>query len=251
MDRRWGEVMRQLPASCTRVGVTAFQYFWTINDVKHFLETLPPQVRRLECGTRDRWAAPYLVDARFEELDLRRITVDLALAQELAQQLELNQPVRVRLGSVRGRDALERLRPWARLGGSGDAALVHEGSGAIQLLPRVDLERLQRRNGVITARAQLQRVVPEAHGFELRDGLMRVIHGDQLVRHGNGHWTARVRPFDRDSIPADADVADFFPELPLSIDGAPVGLEPVPLRNDARIELAGQPYRFVERLSGA
>jgi hypothetical protein len=102
----------------------------------------------------------------------------------------------------------------------------------------VDLERLQRRNGVITARGQLDRSVPETHGFESREGVVTVIHGDQLVRHGRGHWTARV------------EIEDLYPELPISIDGLSVGVEPVPLRNDARIELDGQPYRFIQHLSG-
>jgi hypothetical protein len=184
---------------------------------------------------------PWLLHDRFDEVDLRVLAVDVPLADALARRLAIHTRVRVRLGSVTGRDVLVRLGERAVVGGTDDAALVNEGSGAIILLPRASLEALQRRSGLIPARAQLKRSLIETFGVGRHNGMMVATGGDLLVRHGEGKWSARLRPPGRE----DAQV------ISLSLDGRAIGVEPVSFSSGALFDLNGERYRFVEHIASA
>ena len=160
--------------------------------MKRFLDTLPPQVKRIECGARDRWAA-LLVDRRFEELDLRRIT-DRSRSRRGAGSAARVEPKRPRrLGSIK-RSRRARAAEYAAIVGSrDDAARSARGHRSGSCLLRRTAEQLQRRAAVITAKAQLRRSVPRRMASHVPRWAWSSTRGDQLVRHGEGHWTRESR----------------------------------------------------------
>ena len=231
IGRRWHEAMKQLPATCQRFMVHASGFKG--DDAKRVLAGIPEQVKTLRFSARLGTEPASLVSDQFEWVDLREVIATPELAVKLTRALELHPRTRLRLGTVSDGEVLARLGARAVVGGQGDARLVNEQTGAVVLFERASLESLQRRYGVVTARAQVARRLPESFGVTSVDSLLyaRSWIGSVLARRADGSWWIRAE----EDAPA------------LALDSGPLGHEPVALRDGARLRINDQPWRFVER----
>ncbi len=222
--------------------------FWT-----RLVNRLPPSCRRLELDTRlfnpdelqavatqlpDRFSELRLTsfsDAVLERLGPRLTTLELACAVEEAELRRLDRLAprcEVIVHGVATDACLSS--PRVRLGRPGDGVFTSPETGAACVLSRTTLDVLQRSFGVVGARAQLSRTVPEAWwlrtvpvgvGLEAAPGL----GSSDVMRHPDGSWTI--------SSARNANTR-------IEVDRGTTSTGPTPLLEGMRVHFSAQPWRF-------
>jgi len=228
------QVFANLPLSCTTLRLDAYG-MCTASDGEAAVASLPRGIRRLRLRGRYGTVIDGFVRDPRLEVDLRRWQW-------------ADSPYRT-AATIVSYVADARVIRDARIGLAGDAALLQRSTRALTVVERVDLLRLQARHDIISAQAQVERLIPEGFDLitsdhlptELRNRLppLRVGSGtgSQLMRRGDGTWTiAAFAPSDMEGAP---------PALRVCVGGAP--LEPgkiAPLPDEAPLMLNDEPYLF-------
>ncbi|MFT3709011.1 MAG: hypothetical protein QM817_15295 [Archangium sp.] len=227
LSRRWREAAARLPPTCRTLVLHADTY--ASGDAELLLSRLPASLVRLRLVPGWMPVLEEFVSDRLEVLDLRSVRLTESRAKQLASFMHATRRVRLVLGDVS--TALEDLGPRISVGEPGDARLIDDSSGSIRLLERSPGWALQRRFGVISALAQLERRVPEIWGVGTNAQAIGWA-GDTFTRHVDGSWSVRQRPTAHESFPA------------VLVDGAPPAEQIVPLANGARVVIEGKAWRF-------
>lgn len=225
-------VLAALPPTCHTVEIAANGFS---NDAHTLLGLLPPQVEVLRPFTRYGADLSNFIGDSVRWVDLRLAPLHSKNIDLLERALQAHPSVQVRLGDVSDARLLERLAGRCTVGGPDDAALIDEASGAVVIIERAPLEALQRRFGVIAARAQLTRSLPE--WFDVSESPTgvhcRSFGGSALLRRGDGSWWVRNEPQEWARAPM------------LALEGEPLGTGPaVPLVEGARLQVGVRRFRF-------
>lgn len=234
--RRWKVAMRSLPKTCRTLQLHA----WVQNtgDVPAMIEGIPEQLEVLRVVPHLELDPTMFVSDRFAWVDLRAVTVTPQLARMLGYALRTQLRVKVRVGTVEQRSSLARLGERVVLGAPDDAALIEDAAGgASSLLERWTLEQLQQRYGIVSARAQVLRELPETY----RLGKNSRGFGDTaswtsdavITRNSEGWWVHATG--------APGATPSF------ALNGARLGEEPVALKDGDRLTFNERSFRFVSR----
>lgn len=236
MRRRWKAAMPYLPPSCRTLELHSWVQL--TDNLPGMFEAIPAQIDVLRVVPRRELDPSVFVNDRFAWVDLRAVTLTPPLARSLAYALRMNSRVKVRVGTMEQRSALGRLGDRVVLGSPDDAALVEESpDGAVSLLERFSPEQLQLRHGIVTARSQLVRDLPEVHrlGKNSRGfGDTSSWVSDVVLKRTHEGWQIVVT-----GGPA---AMPFF-----ELNGVLVGSEPMPLKDGDRLTFDRRSFRFVSR----
>lgn len=209
LDRPWRRLSERLPPTCRRFELET----GTLSDETQtrLAEQLPPQCAELELSSN----APTLLRAVPKHV-LIEINATLSAAQVEAMAATLGAG---RLTLHRSnREIAPLLAQGVALGRPGEATLTNLETGTAWVLRRPSLLSLQRRFGIVSVRAALERSLSEGYGVPGADAQRA------LVRHHGGRWT--IRP------DVDASV------LAIVRPGA------TELRHDDELLVRGTPFRF-------
>jgi hypothetical protein len=220
-------LMRVLPATCETLRLHAFT-FPDAESTKPLFALLPRTVRRLSLsGTHETQAESFLGHSDIE-LDLRGWSSG-----------EAPDVPGVVSGWVRDARSVSQLK----VGCPGDAALFAVKTRTVTVIPPAPLIQLQHRHDLISAVAQIERLIPEGFSLGVAQDRLRVGsgRGSHLLRHGAGQWTATTwAPSPESNI-----------EIRITVEGKPV--EPdtvVPLADGCELTVNEEEYRFFADVAG-
>ena len=187
LGRSFDRLMYRLPASCIRLELETDGL--NAEALRKVANALPKRFSELRLGVPDQ--------AILERLGNKLLSLELTTAVGPDQVTRLADLVpkgmQLIVGGISSAACLEFGGARLRLGRSGDAVLTDQRTGEACVLRRTSAELLQRRFGVLGARAQLGRGIPEK--WSIRDaatgvGIEAIPSGaNNVMRHSDGNWT--------------------------------------------------------------
>ncbi len=199
----WRRALAVLPPTCKRLDVR-FLADWSFLAAEEVLAIAPPTVDTLGLSTRREPPAVITLDPapktsfalnvhvtrlisdRFAVLDL----IDAPLTREVSEAVVAALRA-TRVTEVRTAERLSA--PRCRVGAPDDAGVIGERTFA--RVPPWSLELLQERHGLVGARAQLARSMPEHYLLRATQAAIRVAPflGAGHLAHQRGRWTLHDR----------------------------------------------------------
>lgn len=233
-------VVDALPRSCHRIELDAFGLERT--DIHSVLDALPPQFDSLALLRSSDFDEDFVRET-FAVVDLGGSLVTTDMARRLRAALDRTTRTRLIVRFAENTEAVSILGERTAIGDVDDAVLRERKTGAVCSLGRSSVDSLQRRFGVVTAAAQVGRLLPEAFGLRYESGNLltaRAWAGSELTRRADGTWSARRAP-EKSGYPSGIDLA---------LDGTPLDETPTLLRDGATLAVNGREWEFRVRAAG-